>query len=529
MGRARLPRLQGLLLPTIGVACALLAGSKSRAEPSPEITVATSTELIEALEPGQRARRIRLRAGRYALAAPLSVPDGVALEGAGVMQLDADGLPTGFVPGTESMLVASEGLAGDVITMGDGASLRGLRIEGPDRAAASGDASAAGNVVMIASRRPGDRLKTYLRDCEIVSHDRVHFNDRGPTGRTIAVITRHRRAGSAWHQGSRVSVSIERSIVRHRLGGNAVFAINFAGGASLELNLERNRIEGHLGVGGGAGRPDRVTGSSATLRSRNNVYAGAEGYFPIGWAIIGGSVAPHESRTEGAESNLVRVESHGDRIEGYRIGIRAMAGRLISGMPGVARSNRAELLLSRLRIRTVGVGAADLSLHGALIEDEPSAPAAGTVARPEGNVLQVEILDSSGSGHRGNVYADSSPPDPPVAAPGQHTNCVVFLGSRARFLDSNTGFDPAPAARLFRTPPIGAADGCRTTTSSTRAAQPSPSPRETARNLGWFLIGSSPGSEFRNPIPCEPSRAPRSIASNAPPVSPSAAWMTARS
>lgn len=467
MNRAR--RLASLL-PTVGAACALLAGNQAIAEQAPEVTVATATELIEALEPGQRARRIRLRAGRYALAAPVSVPDGFELEGEGVMQVDPDGLPMGFAHGTETTLVASEGLEGDVITMGDGASLRGLRIEGPDRVAASGDASAAGNVVMIASRRPGDRLKAFLRDCEIVNYESVGFNDIGPTGRTIAIITRHRRTGSDWHQRSQVSVSIERSIVRNRSDGNAIFAINFAGGASIVLDFERNRIEGHLGVAGGAGRPDKVTGSSATLQSRGNLYVSAGESYPIGWAIIGGSAAPHEPLTEGAESNSVRVESHGDRIEGYRIGIRAMAGRLISGMPGVARSNRAELLLSRLRIRTVGVGAADLLLHGALIEDEPGAPAAGAVARPEGNVLQVEILDSSGSGHRGNVYADSSPPDSPVSAPGQHTNCAGFLGSRARFLYSNTGFDPAPAAHQFLAPPMSAADGCRTTMNSMRSS-----------------------------------------------------------
>ncbi len=333
MNRAR--RLASLL-PTVGAACALLAGNQAIAEQAPEVTVATATELIEALEPGQRARRIRLRAGRYALAAPVSVPDGFELEGEGVMQVDPDGLPMGFAHGTETTLVASEGLEGDVITMGDGASLRGLRIEGPDRVAASGDASAAGNVVMIASRRPGDRLKAFLRDCEIVNYESVGFNDIGPTGRTIAIITRHRRTGSDWHQRSQVSVSIERSIVRNRSDGNSIFAINFAGGASIVLDFERNRIEGHLGVAGGAGRPDKVTGSSATLQSRGNLYVSAGESYPIGWAIIGGSAAPHEPLTEGAESNSVRVESHGDRIEGYRIGIRAMAGRLISGMPGVA-------------------------------------------------------------------------------------------------------------------------------------------------------------------------------------------------
>ena len=86
--------------------------------------------MIEALSAAPGARKIRLRAGRYTLTAPLSVPDGVELAGEGVMHLDPDGLPAGFVAGTETALVAGEQLQGDVVIVGDGTLLRGVRIEG---------------------------------------------------------------------------------------------------------------------------------------------------------------------------------------------------------------------------------------------------------------------------------------------------------------------------------------------------------------------------------------------------------------
>ena len=116
-----------------GAALVLLAASQAFAEQKPEITVSTATELIEALSAEPGARKIRLRAGRYTLAAPLTVPDGVELAGEGVMQLDPDGLPAGFVAGTETALVAGEQLQGNVVILGDGTLLRGVRIEAPPR------------------------------------------------------------------------------------------------------------------------------------------------------------------------------------------------------------------------------------------------------------------------------------------------------------------------------------------------------------------------------------------------------------
>ena len=179
-------------------------------------------------------------------------------------------------------------------------------------------------------------------------------------------------------------------------------------------------------------------------------------------------------------------------------------------MPGTVKHNRGELLLSGLRIKTVGDGAADLVLHGAWLETESGASAAA-VETVEGNVLQVTLLDSTGSGHRENVYADRWPPEFAAVGAAQHSDRLEFTGTRAFFLESNTAFDPAPNERLFpRTPlvpgkpqpsssaerranamsrsdqipssesaplmtarsmsPLGAADGCRVTAKSRRSA-----------------------------------------------------------
>ena len=190
------------------------------------------------------------------------------------------------------------------------------------------------------------------------------------------------------------------------------------------------------------------------LRSRGNLYVKDGGTESTGWGILGASVAPHaEIGGGGAESSSVRVESQDDRIEGYRVGIHAAAGRLVAAMPGTVMRNRGELTLRGIRIRSVGEGAADLSLHGALSESEsgnetgPEAP-----MNAQGNVLRVSIQGSSGSGLRRNVYANAwLSGDADTAG----RNRLEIAGSRAEFLESNADFAPAPDARYFLTPADG--------------------------------------------------------------------------
>jgi hypothetical protein len=119
-------------------------------------------------------------------------------------------------------------------------------------------------------------------------------------------------------------------------------------------------------------------------------------------------------------------------------------------MPGTVMRNRGELTLRGIRIRSAGEGAADLWLHGALSVSE-----SGDETRPEApmnaqdNVLRVSIQGSSGSGLRRNVYANAwLSGDADTAG----RNRLEVAGSRAAFLKSNTGFDPAPGAGYFAAP-----------------------------------------------------------------------------
>ena len=129
-------------------------------------------------------------------------------------------------------------------------------------------------------------------------------------------------------------------------------------------------------------------------------------------------------------------------------------------MPGTVMRNRVELTLRRIRIRSVGEGAADLSLHGALSESE-SGNETGSEApmNAQSNVLRVSIQGSSGSGPRRNVYANAWLSGEADAA---GRNRLESAGSRAAFLESNTGFDPTPGAGYFV--------GCTVTTKSSRLA-----------------------------------------------------------
>jgi hypothetical protein len=104
------------------------------------------------------------------------------------------------------------------------------------------------------------------------------------------------------------------------------------------------------------------------------------------------------------------------------------------------------------------------------VETESGA-AAAAVETVEGNVLQVTLLDSTGSGHRENVYADRWPPDFAAVGAAQHSDRLEFTGTRAFFLESNTAFDPAPNERSFpRTAPVPG------------KPQPSSSPRNRRAN-----------------------------------------------
>ena len=127
--------------------------------------------------------------------------------------------------------------------------------------------------------------------------------------------------------------------------------------------------------------------------------------------------------------------------------------------PDSVTGNRAEMQFERLVIRSTGEAAADLSLHGSLMESGPGIEAteAKVDTAPRDNVLQVRIAGSSGSGPRANVYSHSTPPGAAAADRDSLGNRIEFVGSAEAFLRSNTNFVPAPSESLFVSVPVSGA------------------------------------------------------------------------
>ena len=96
---------------------------------SSTIVVSNAMELQTALTVANAGRRIHALPGTYSVSAPLLVPDGATLEGEGIMRFDSRGLPTGFQPGTETKIRAASLFAGDLLTLGDGVTVRQLVVE----------------------------------------------------------------------------------------------------------------------------------------------------------------------------------------------------------------------------------------------------------------------------------------------------------------------------------------------------------------------------------------------------------------
>jgi hypothetical protein len=239
---------------------------------------------------------------------------------------------------------------------------------------------------------------------------------------------------------------VHGSIVRTGTGA-AIFANNFAARGNVRLRLEGNRFEGSLIVGGGVSRPDAVTDAMTSVESRRNLYQRAA-RSRVGWLLLGGSTSPHflEAGIPGASRSTLRIDSIDDRIEGYHHGIEAAAARRIGAQSSMLSDNRLELRLQGTRIATVGEGAADLVLSGAVSETGPRA-APGEFPAGDRNVLHAAMSGVQGSGPRSNAYA-------PVAGPTRSTeqgagNRLEFSGSSAEFGRSNGGIDPAPPAGFF--------------------------------------------------------------------------------
>jgi len=432
-------------------ATGLLLGLGACAAPTVDATepqrVHDTAELIAALQPSNAGRRIELAAGEYLVDRPLVVPDGTTLVGAGTMQLDEEGLPRGFATDAVSTLQVVGGFAGSVLTLGDGSAIQGLRVVDLPNTEAE-PRLRLGNVVLVASRRPADRVAASVVDCELINPNQAGFTDEGPYGHGVAVLTLNPSLGAppAAHEGAAVAVRVERSLVRTRTGA-VVFANNFAARGHIALRLEGNRFEGYLVAGGGVSRPDAVTGAEAVIESRRNLYA-VTGWPRAGWLLIGGSTSPHflEGGIPGASGVSLRFDSMGDRIEGFRTGVWAAAARRLGATSSPLSDNRLELRLEGTRIASVGEDAADLVLHGAVSEAKPWVRG-GEFSAGDRNVLRASLTNVTGSGIKRNRFTDvEGPLQPANSGTG---NRLVIEGSLEQFRRSNRAIEPLPAAGLF--------------------------------------------------------------------------------
>ena len=363
-----------------------------------------------------------MRAGTYEVDVGLTVPKGATLEGAGTM-LGGD-LPTGFAPGTATRIVALASVTGNLLTLMDDASLRGLLLEDV--------LGRSGNVVGVVSHAPRRSLSASIFECEIVNPNHASEGLEGPTGAGIVALTRNPGQENAPppHEGAQIELKLERSIVR--APDRALCAMNFASRGRVDLELAENVIASTLEAIGGISRPDEVSRATITIESRANLYA-ATGPHSLGWQIGGGS-SPRLPTTAGTFLNRVEVESKDDGIEGAETGIFAFAGRR-GDIAGPSSDNTVELELRDLAIRT-RAGGADLVLFAALSPSGASAPG-------DRNTLRIDMRDSSGSGTRMNEYGHVFP-----AGLGSG-NTLEFDGSPDDFADDNEGFHPAPPREFF--------------------------------------------------------------------------------
>ena len=392
------------------------------------IVVTTTAELQAALTPANTGKRILVRAGEYEISQALTVPDDVTLVGDGEMNFDESGLPTGIDPSGRTLLRSTPALVGDILTLGDGATLRGLVIEDV--------AGRQGNPVVVSSRAAGDFVSAEIVECEIINPNPALIVPEGSIGRALKVLTLNPNLGfdPPPHDGAVLDVRMKRSIIRSPGAGYGVFAINFASHAEIRLDLQRNVVGGGINISGGVSRPDAVTGASVNVQSRRNLYrSDSTPATTNGWSLIGGTTAPIPGLVSGASTfNTIQMDSRNDSFDGFQTGILAMGGARTGPLPEPSSSNRVDMDLRDLSLQTT---TADLTLFGALSFVPGVSPG-------DENTVRANFKKSKGSGLRANLYVNSEG-DLGV------DNRLEIVGTQKAFVKSNDDFDPIPASEFF--------------------------------------------------------------------------------
>lgn len=407
------------------------------------IVVSSSAELVAALTPENAGRRILVGAGTYAIDAPLTVPDGATLEGEGVMLFDGDGLPTGFAAGARTTLSMTTNVAGDMLTLGDGVTIRGLEIADlPGR---------AGNVVAVVSRDAGDRVSATISECEIVNPNPI----QGAIGHGLVILTLNPNLGAdpPPHEGAVITARMVRSLIRTPEGGGGVFAFNRAAQGKVSVTLAGNVVSGGIIANGGVSLPDAVHDSEVGIESHRNLYrdesADPCAVVRLGWNLTGGSGPPFPLTVPGTARNTLRMQSLDDRVERFARAVLATGSRRFFPSPiaGPSTDNSLELKLLGTRISTPSCGGApfvaDLVLAAANAPFDALFPG-------DGNELRAIVRGVTGSGPRFNRYTDAEGPSGPLPQELQGSeNRLRIAGSPEAFDRTNQGIDPRPGAEHF--------------------------------------------------------------------------------
>jgi hypothetical protein len=423
--------------------------------------ISSPAELAAALDPANAGRRIRLRPGVYDIDQPLMLPDRMTLAGAGVMRFDPEGRPTGFSDETRTTLRVTANFSGDVLTLGDSATLRNLEIV--DLAGRSG------NVVAVVSRRAGDRISATIIESVIANPNPLTIGAGGSLGRGLFVITRNPNLGSdpPAHEGTALSVRMMRSMIQSPGGGGGLFAYNFAAGSRITVDVSRSVIGGSNEAAGGVSRPDAVHDSETLLRSQGNLYRNEWAdpcVSPLtGWNLTGGAGTPIPIPLPPTTKNRLVVRSVDDRIEGFTTTVLATGSRRFFGEPlnPPPTDNSIDLQLIGTVISTPDCGgagrtgntmglaiarmeaAADFRLSGAWVENDG-------LAAGYRNTVRAEFRDVSGSGPRANRYAHAAAASGPLPAHLRgEGNRLEFVGDAVTFARINRDVAPSPGARFF--------------------------------------------------------------------------------
>ena len=416
-----------LAIMAIVIAFAISPSTVAVSLQEPDIVVTSAAELQSALSPANAGARILVRAGVYDVSQALTVPDRATLVGEGVMSFDESGLPTGFEPSGRTVVRTTAAVVGDALTLGDGATLRGLVIE--DVAGRL----VAGNAVAVVSRAAGDFLSARIEECEIITPSPAPAG----LGRGLVIMTLNPNLQPP-HEGAVLRVQMTRSIVRSPGAANGIFAINFASHSQIILDVESNVVGGGLNSAGGAGRPtNTVTGASVIIKSSHNLYRSDSPVpTPMGWFLFGGSDTPSAVVASKATTfNSLQMHSIDDKLVGFATGIAATGGRRFNALSENISSNRIDLNLHGTLLQTTTM---DLRLVGATTLT--------SVSTGDDNTAHVLIVHAIGSGARANRYTHSA--IPAMGNPGIG-NRLEIVGNANAFDQTNQNFLPPPPAEFF--------------------------------------------------------------------------------